>query len=438
MLEKYFKLGITDQLNAYEVFKLQIVNRMVVCCVFLDMILVLINLIIGNYLGIAIDVAALCLILIPVLWLNARHQYQAAVWLFLFGLHVSVTAGGLQSIVESRDNEVENMLIAGAIAIIILLTGSQQVISFLFNLILILFLNFQRYRIQQGQVDVDYLKLAAILMVIYLGIFYFIGQFKSQLTRALKDAQHLNMKLQKKEKSLKALNKSKNRLFSIVAHDLRAPLHLIHGLLDPDISQYMEKDELLSHQLSIRSRIGVLQESINNLLNWSRSQLNKFKIAPVVVDLQHEVNRVTELFTELIERKRLVINVDIEKEAKAIADKDHINIILRNIFHNAIKFTPNKGKIEVLVVMDSNFAHISISDSGSGMNENVRTRVLKGQLMESGSGTEGERGSGVGLSFTRELIERNRSILEIIDRPIGGTIFKVSIPRHFKHKPATT
>lgn len=426
-LKELYTLGVHNGLNTYDLLKLQIVNRLTVLCIIVDPILIVINTIIGNHLGVAIDIITLVFVLIPVLYLNHRRLYLESRYLFVIGYHIAVFSGCWNNVVVGRVNEVELLLLPGAIGLMILLQGKGQILFYLTNMAALAWIKYMRWESLQFDPN-GYYKLLAMIVITYIGIYYFIIQFKTQLMLALENSEFLNKALKTNEKELKESNKAKDRLFSIVAHDLRSPLDLVKGLLDPAVLVNLDKEELINYQTTIRSRIGMLQETMNNLLNWAQTQLGKLEVSPVNVSVIQESKAVVDLFNEMIDSKEIRFQYAGNREGMALVDKDHFTVIMRNIIHNAIKFTPKKGHIILEATQSPEGVSIAVIDSGSGIDHPTMNKILNCQLMESEAGTDGERGSGVGLSFCHELIKKNNGALGISGNSSGGTRFEVKLP----------
>ncbi|MGL1888939.1 MAG: HAMP domain-containing histidine kinase [Reichenbachiella sp.] len=424
----FYTVGIENSLNTYEVCKLQIINRITVVSIGLVFGLIGLNIFIGNYIGVGIDLAVLIVVLIPVLLLNYNRHYSLARYWLLFGFHFAVCVGATQAIMEGRDNEVENLLIPTAIAVLILLEGLGKRISFLVNFLAFCGLNYQRYFSNEELVTAEFYKLLAIIVVVYLGIYYFIMHFKTQLITALKSSEKLNAALATKEQNLGESNKSKDRLFSIVAHDLRSPLGLIQGLLEPSIWKSMEKEQHATYLMGVRKRIGVLQETMDNLLSWAQSQLGSFEIKRTMVDVEKEIRSVITFFEEMSHAKQITVSLEVKDAEKAYFDIDHLNIIMRNVLHNAIKFSPIEGTVAVTQYREGEWLCVAIADTGVGIDNLTRDKILKSHLLESHVGTSGEKGSGIGMSFCLELIHKNKGDLKIIEGKKSGTVFEVWMP----------
>lgn len=394
----------------------------------LNFILIALNLVIGNHFGVLIDLCALFFVIIPVLYLNKIRKYEASIFLFVFGYHLAAIIGCVQTIIEGRINEIELLLIPGAIGIAILLRGNWQVVIYLLNMVAMSVVKYMRWQ-DLDMPSGDFYKMQAIIALTYVGIYFFITQFKSQLMLALKHMKFLNDALSSNEKQLKESNNAKDRLFSIIAHDLRSPLDLIQGLLDPVMLENLEKEELIKHQTTIRSRIGVLQETMNNLLIWAKTQLGKIEVHAKEVSVVPSSRVIIDLFDEMIVSKGITVSYLGAKKIKAYVDVDHFNVIMRNIIHNAIKYTPANGTIELETRETGEFVHIKITDSGAGFDHEIKEKIMNSQLVKSGAGTAGEQGSGIGLSFCHELLAKNGGKMNLFNVKDGGACTEVVIPK---------
>jgi len=426
-LSKIYTLGITDSMGTYDRFKLQVVNRLAVLCIGVAAILIGINLAYQNYIGIAIDIAATVLVALPVLLLNKYTYYRAAIYLFIAGYHMALSVGTYHSIMEGRQSGLEYLFIPGAISAIILVSRVRQYVTVLGNFSLFILLIFIRFEYSDELDTSAFFRLSLILFVAYLMVYYFVFSFKSQLFRALNRSQKLNTELIGKEEALLDSNKSKDRLFSIIAHDLRSPLALIQGLLQPSILESMSREEYLRHAENMRLKVEVMQNTMNGLLDWAKSQLGNLIVNPEQVRIKNELDLIIELLSDSMNAKSIKLLYDPE-DLTVWADKNQFIIIARNIIHNAVKFTPKDGTIHISSQVNRDEIGIMVEDSGVGMTEEVQNRVMSGQLIESTFRTVGESGSGIGLSFCQELIRKNNGRLNIRQANPTGTIFEIWLP----------
>lgn len=411
-LSALYRLGHADSLSTYDAFKLQIVNRLAVLCIGITLVLIIINTIFLNYVGIAIDIGAAVLFGVPVLLLNKSKRYRTAIYLFLFGFHIALMVGTYHTMMEGRQSGVEYLFFPGVIAIILLVSGTKQYLSVLLNFLILTVLNYIRFEYFDTGDFQTYFRLTLILFAAYLMVYFFVVNFKTQLFRTLERSERLNADLLEKEEALLDSNKAKDRLFSIISHDLRAPLASVQGLLAPDLIQSMSQEDYLKYAESVREKVDTLQDTMNGLLGWAKSQLNSMTVNPEILQVHQEIHKIGELFSNALAVK----NIDWkhqEDKTQVVVDKNQYIIILRNIIHNAIKFSPKGGHILISSRTKGNEIGISVEDAGMGMDEETRDRILKGQLNESEFGTAGETGTGIGLSFCHELLKKNNGRLEI-------------------------
>ncbi|NQZ78294.1 MAG: HAMP domain-containing histidine kinase [Ekhidna sp.] len=402
-------------------------NQLAVLCIGIAGILVFINLIFQNYIGIIIDLSAILLIGLPVLLLNRSGRYSLAVYLFLLGFHITLFMGTYHTILEGRQNGVEYLFIPGAISTIILLRGLPQYLGVLINFVVLLSLIFIRFEFYGGGNSSTYSRSMMILFAAYLMVYFFVANFKNKLFKTVENAEQLNAELSKKEEALVDSNKSKDQLFSIIAHDLRAPLASVQGLLEPSIIRSMNKEDYLLYAEKVKDRVDVITSTMNGLLDWAKSQLGNLTVNPEVVDVPKEIRFLVDLFADSLQSKNIELGIDMSS-VKAFMDINHFIVIIRNIFHNAIKFSPIESRIEISVKKAGSEVCISIMDHGKGIDLETRNRILDGKLVTSSFGTAGESGSGIGLSFCYELIKKNRGRLSILDGEPNGTTFQVWLP----------
>lgn len=232
----------------------------------------------------------------------------------------------------------------------------------------------------------------------------------------------------------KLINESKDKFFSIVSHDLRSPLHGMIGLTNILIEEFdtINANERLNLLMKLKNLIDSQKELLDNLLNWSKLQLNilkpELKNYPLYVIALNSV-RILEKTAQI---KNIQINVKIEEEINVICDFNMLGIVFHNLLYNAIKFSEPNSKIEILssIKFDSDETIIEIRDYGKGIDEKVLTNLFSSAY--SLEGTQKEKGTGLGLILCKELLEKqngriwaeNRTTLEKIE----GASFYFSIP----------
>lgn len=265
-------------------------------------------------------------------------------------------------------------------------------------------------------------RVVAILLAIsFLTLLYFF--FKTI---------QLNKKLVQREQELQSANQTKDRLFSIIGHDLRNPISSISMVLELIMTQKMdaESEEIILGQLREDS-ITTLQ-TLDNLLNWGAAQMKGVKVQPKVFKARENMLREFKQLQNIASRKDISLTESIPDDLTVIADPEHFRFIVRNLLYNAIKFTPNGGKVSLDVVLkNSNEAVFSVTDTGIGIKKENQKNLFN-QFGQSEHGTENERGNGIGLMLCKQFVNENGGEIWVESEPAKGSVF------HFTLKPHST
>jgi two-component system, sensor histidine kinase and response regulator len=232
-------------------------------------------------------------------------------------------------------------------------------------------------------------------------------------------------------KKILEMNRTRDKLYSIIAHDLRAPFSNITllislisgGQLDPCSSDFM--DIVGDLEKSVHSTSSLL----DNLLEWTKRQSSSIPFSPELTSVYPIIAEEVLFLKSNAKSKNISIELDVPKESQAYFDILTINTVFRNLISNAIKYTAENGTIKIYSGNNEKFVEISIVDTGSGMSEEVIHRIFKNNETHTSPGTDNERGSGLGLHLVKEFIERNSGMLSI-DSTVGkGTRITVALPR---------
>ncbi len=234
--------------------------------------------------------------------------------------------------------------------------------------------------------------------------------------------------IQSKTEELIKLNSIKDRIFSIVSHDLRAPLKSLATLLKFADDNDLTRDDLAKYLKNIRKNIDSLNLTLENILVWSTNQLNGVKSSVELIDIRSLIQDKIALYTPQAAEKQLAIQNNIQQRLLVYVDKHQLSFILRNLINNAIKFTEKQGKIEINAThLDDDNTLISVSDSGIGMQAEAIAALLNKSEIFSSYGTENEKGTGLGLMLCKEYIEHNGGRLTIISEPGKGTTIQFTV-----------
>jgi len=231
-------------------------------------------------------------------------------------------------------------------------------------------------------------------------------------------------------KLLSELNVTKDKFFKILAHDLKNPFNTILGyseILAEDFNemQDVEKIRLIKE---INSSSYKLHTLLENILKWADSQSGTLQGMPAKLIIKDIVDDVIHLFENVAHDKNLTVTNLIPAETKILADENMVQFIFRNLINNAIKYSSRDGQIEFGITDDENGrTTIYVKDSGIGIKKEDQGKIFKLEKFHTTSGTENEKGSGLGLILVKELVEKNEGKIWFESKENGGTVFYVSL-----------
>ena len=235
--------------------------------------------------------------------------------------------------------------------------------------------------------------------------------------------------LEKREKELVNSNSTKDRLFSIIGHDLKAPIDSLRLLLSMHQKKEVSDKEFLQFSPKLNKDIGSVSFTLANLLNWGKTQMQGEQLERSNFTLQPVVHEVLSFLEASGKAKDLQLINEISLDAAVYADPNQIAIVLRNIVSNAIKFTPNKGLIRVISKDLKNKHQISIIDNGVGMDTITCRKILDPNEAYTTYGTDNEKGTGLGLLLCYELISKNEGEIWVESALGKGTSFHIILQK---------
>ena len=241
-------------------------------------------------------------------------------------------------------------------------------------------------------------------------------------------------KLKKSEIRLKNTNENMDRFFSIIAHDLINPFHALLTLAEMlnNQNEKLKKEEVVKYSQLINTSAKNLYNLLNNLLQWTKAQTGKLDNRPENLDVSDPVNTVTALLNIAAKEKKIELISSINKNHKVYCDENLLLTILRNLIHNAIKYSKKGGKIEILTVIKNDFVEFSIMDNGIGISKTSLDNLFNIKHSFSTKGTNNEEGTGLGLILCKEFVEIMGGKIWAESTPETGTTFKFTVPNKNK------
>jgi len=240
---------------------------------------------------------------------------------------------------------------------------------------------------------------------------------------------------QKKEietivKELKISNDTKDKLFSIIAHDLKNPFNVIFGYTDllkesyNEFSEVKRKDFINEIDKSSKSAYQLLE----NLLLWALSQQGKIEIEKEETNLKQLIIEAVSPYFHSAKKKKITFTNSVSDNITVSVDEQTIKTVIANLFSNAVKFTPNNGHILINAAIIDKFVEIKISDNGVGISNKVQSKIFRIDESHSTPGTNNEKGTGLGLSLCKEFVEKNGGKIWVESEEGVGSQFYFTIP----------
>lgn len=273
-------------------------------------------------------------------------------------------------------------------------------------------------------------QLGYVTTLMLLGFVFFVllKYFdKIKLNKILEEKNHI---IEASERELKIINAAKNKFFSIIAHDLKNPLHSVLGyssLLSKDYDRFSD-NERRKFASDINQSTNNIFRLLQNLLEWSRSQTGRLTFEPLEIELKKLLDNSVNVLYSVAEQKNIRINFDYNEELKIFADPLMIETILRNLINNAIKFTPENGEIAIAAKQTENEIEICVTDTGTGISETDRVNLFRIDSKVKRKGTNNEDGSGLGLILCKEFVEKNNGTIWVESSPGIGSSFHFTVP----------
>jgi signal transduction histidine kinase/ligand-binding sensor domain-containing protein len=235
--------------------------------------------------------------------------------------------------------------------------------------------------------------------------------------------------IEQKDK-LQELNSTKDKFFSIISHDLRSPFQSLLGLSEIFLAEMTESDkpELKNYAQTINNSSKNIYTLVENLLTWSRTQTNKITFDPSEINISSVVGSVILLLQPDLIQKNISVERKIKSDRNGWADINMIEMVIRNLISNAIKFTPENGEIIIFLSEDGDHLLIEIRDNGIGINIEDQSKLFRIESNFTRKGTLGEKGTGLGLILCKEFIEKNGGKIWIKSKPGEGSSFFFTIP----------
>jgi two-component system sensor histidine kinase/response regulator len=235
--------------------------------------------------------------------------------------------------------------------------------------------------------------------------------------------------LQQQTTQLTELNFLKNKLFSVVAHDLKGPLFALH-MLFKNMDRYdLPADEIKTMIPEVVKDLAGTTYQMESILNWVKSQMEQEGVEWQILDISKIIHEVLQFLHLQVEAKRIHIEARMTRPSYISSDKQMVALVLRNLISNAIKFTPEGGTIILDTREDQSCVEVFVEDTGMGIRPDTIEKLIE-DVQYSTPGTADEQGTGLGLMLCKEFLSRNGGRLNIQSTPGKGSIFSFTLPKN--------
>lgn len=227
----------------------------------------------------------------------------------------------------------------------------------------------------------------------------------------------------RRSKELAVLNATKNKMFSIISHDLKSPIAAQKMAIEAVMKNidHLDKDAISERFSSFHECAESQLSLVRNLLDWANLQEGKIEHLPIAFNVAEIVEKTASLYNVAAENKKVIVKTDTSCECIAYADKQMIGTVVRNLLNNAVKFSNPESSVLIKVFCVDDKTRVSITDNGIGMSEELINNLFKNGKMSSRQGTQGEKGSGLGLVICKDFLQLNGSQLNIESKKNEGT-----------------
>lgn len=269
----------------------------------------------------------------------------------------------------------------------------------------------------------------SVAFVILALLLFFVFRVTSQLKNANRSLKELNQQIIRQNTLLEETVKTKDKLFSIIGHDLRSPFNSMLGILqlmiDNPYNFESKEHKLLLNQLY--SKGNDTYTLVENLLQWAMSQEGQIAFKPALHTLFEIVEDEVSFLSNRADKKQIELTNQVSEDIMVWCDHNMMTTVFRNVINNAIKYTPTKGSINITAKVKSEHVFVTVSDSGIGMTAETIERIQQDNMFHSEKGTDNESGTGLGLKIVKEFLTVNKALFSITSNPGKGTDFVIRL-----------
>ena len=275
------------------------------------------------------------------------------------------------------------------------------------------------------------LNQAIVVSYIFYGLYLIKREntgYQSDMIRQKAALGEQAVQLKKQADELVELNTMSNKLFSIISHDLKAPMYALRNFFHNAKEHKLPAKEIRDMLPDVINDLNYTTSLMENLLHWAKSQMQSNTVRPQQLDMNKLIHDVIQLLRIQADAKKIIVEMRSILPVSAYADRDMVDLVLRNLLSNAIKYTPVGGRIIIGTNEHNTFTEVYVNDSGMGMTSEDMKKINENNFYST-PGTSSEAGTGLGLMICKEFLVRNHGQLMIESEPGRGSTFSFTLPQ---------
>ena len=442
---RLLKIGISDDLGTIEAKRVYFVNVLAILCFSLSIFMIIPYIIFDLHL-----LALICIIFSPAYLLCFNFNFrgksnQAKTFIFAT---ITINIFCLSLVLGNKVNMATFYL--PLIVILFLLFDKDQKNALLTSIILVAICSITGFVMNSYNFDsIIHLKPESLVFVntafnlislfgtIFLTYIFVISSdvvlkklsiTNKNLLIERDELYESTVQLNKTTKEQVDLNQLKTKLLSIISHDVRQPVNNVISISEIMIQSKLTEAEMYELGLRLKESSLNVYQMLDNLLTWSYSQMNGLNPTPSKIKLRKAIDSEINKIYHCVEKKKIALDIDIKEEDTIYFDSIMFEIVFRNIFNNAIKFSPLESTIKIYTTKEDNKTKLFICDEGIGISEELKKKLFLNDLSKSRYGTQNEKGAGIGLLLCKELIDANNAQIEVQNKQEKGTTLVLIFP----------
>lgn len=424
-------LGIAKEIPFAEKVRIRLSNQITMVTSMLGFIYFLIDFIfIPNLqdvpmLWVNIFHGSISLYWIPVLILNFKGYHQLARILIIV---LATALIGMVGLTVGQPFQVEFYFFIIAAYVFVLINDWKSIIIIFFIQVLGYLLVVNNILEHNPALSLSFVGISIRVVIAFVVLFFIVFFLQKETERYQEEIEVKSSELSEDRDRMEKLNFTKDKIFSIISHDLRSPIASLQGLLVLIQNDHLSKEDFNKATSGLEKKVQQLSNSLDELLTWSKAQLHGINPKPETIALKPLIQEVTAISKLAARNKKIIITTNMPGEWDVYCDPNMLKSVITNLTTNAIKFTQEGGAVSIFCKKDKGRVFINIEDTGIGIPPENIEKILNPTVHFSTNGTNNEKGTGLGLVMCSEFVAKNNGKLTIKSKPQKGSLFTISLP----------